>query len=125
MQLLKSYFSHIPENLPEHLITKYGFISRKEAYYKIHFPHNKNDIEVAKYRLAYEELFDIHYKTLSMKYETFRTSEGKSLSIPMNAERVKDILSHFPFELTSHQKIVLFQVLKDMEKPHAMQRLVE
>ena len=125
IQLLKSYFSHILENLPEHLVKKYDFISRKEAYYKIHFPQSKNDIEIAQYRLAYEELFDIHYKTLSMKYETFRISQGKSLPIVMNPECVKDILSHLPFELTSHQKIVLFQVLKDMEKPHAMQRLVE
>jgi len=43
----------------------------------------------------------------------------------MNIDLIKDIFSHLPFELTDHQKIVLFQVLKDMEKPHSMQRLLE
>jgi RecG-like helicase len=43
----------------------------------------------------------------------------------MNVELIKDIMSKMPFELTNHQKIVLFQILKDMEKPHSMQRLLE
>jgi RecG-like helicase len=43
----------------------------------------------------------------------------------MNVDLVKDIMSKMPFDLTDHQKIVLFQILKDMEKPHAMARLLE
>jgi ATP-dependent DNA helicase RecG len=69
MEFLKSYFSQIPEILPEEIIKKYNFISRKEAFYKLHFPKNKHDIEIAKYRLAYEELFEINYKSLAKKYE--------------------------------------------------------
>lgn len=42
-----------------------------------------------------------------------------------DAEYIKEIFSHIPFELTAGQKIALFQVLKDMEKPHSMQRLLE
>lgn len=43
----------------------------------------------------------------------------------MNADRVKELLDLYPFELTSKQKIVLFQILKDMEKPHSMRRLLQ
>jgi len=53
MEKLKNYISDITEDLPESIIEKYNFIPKKEAVYKIHFPKNKNDIEVAKYRLAY------------------------------------------------------------------------
>ncbi len=113
------------ELLPEHIVKKYNFISKAEAVYKIHFPKNKHDIEEAKRRLWYEELYEINYKALSSKYEKFQDSEGKSPAIPLNVEFVKEILSQLPFELTDHQKIALFQVLKDMEKPHAMQRLLE
>lgn len=125
IKLLEKYISEIKEVLPEQIIKKYDFISRKEAFYKIHFPQNKFDIEVAKYRLAYEELFEINYNSISKKYESFKQSEWKSIAIKMNPELVKSILEKLPFSLTDQQKIVLFQILKDMEKSHAMQRLLE
>jgi len=43
----------------------------------------------------------------------------------MNADLVKEILSHLPFEITNHQKIAVFQILKDMEKKHSMTRLLQ
>lgn len=125
IDLLKKYIWDITENLPENILEKYDFISRKEAFYKIHFPKNKNDIEQAKYRLAYEELYEINYTAISKKYEKFEATTGKSVKIPMNPELVKKILEKLPFTLTDHQKIVLFQTLRDMEKSHGMQRLLE
>jgi ATP-dependent DNA helicase RecG len=125
VELLKKYISDIDEVLPLEIIKKYNFISRKEAYYKVHFPRNKDDIEASRYRLAYEELFDINYKAIHKKYENFEKSEGKSIAIPLNSDLIKDIISNLEFDLTDHQKIVLFQALKDMEKNHGMQRLLE
>lgn len=125
MDLLKKYISDTEEKLPESIVKKYDFISRAEAIYKIHFPKNKHDIEVAKYRLAYEELFEINYKALTKKHEWFKLSEGKSIAISLDAELVKTLIADLPFELTDKQKIVLFQILKDMEKNHAMARLLE
>ena len=122
---LESFIEKIPENLPEHILKKYNFMSRKEAFYKIHFPKNSHDIEVAKYRLAYEELYTINFSAISTKHQRFDASEGRSLSLPLDAELVKSIMAKLPFELTGGQKIALFQVLKDMEKSHSMQRLLE
>ncbi|MDQ7023139.1 MAG: DUF559 domain-containing protein [Candidatus Gracilibacteria bacterium] len=125
IELLKSFIGDFKDTLPENIVKKYDFISKAEAVYKIHFPKSQNDIEVAKYRLGYEELFHINYKAISSKYEKFRESAGRSVAIPMNVELVKEILAQLPFDLTNHQKIALFQILKDMEKPHAMARLLE
>lgn len=125
IELLKSYISDITETLPNHIIQKYNFISKKEAYYKIHFPKNNNDIELAKERLWYEELYDINFLSISKKYEKYEHSTWNSITINMNVELVKDIISNLEFDLTDHQKIVLFQILKDMEKDHWMKRLLE
>ncbi len=125
IELLKKYISEITEDLPENIIKKYEFISKKEAVYKVHFPRNKHDIEISKYRLAYWELFHINYTSIAHKYENRKVTEGRALAIKMNVDLVKDIISKMPFDLTDHQKIVLFQILKDMEKPHSMQRLLE
>lgn len=125
MEHLEKYITEIVENLPEHILKKYSFISRKEAFHKIHFPKNSHDIDLAKYRLAYEELYSINYTAISTKHKRFDASQGKSLSIPLDAELVKYVMTKLPFELTGGQKIALFQVLKDMEKNHSMQRLLE
>ena len=122
---LEKYISEISENLPENILKKYDFVSRKEAFHKIHFPKNSHDVELAKQRLAYEELYEINFHTISNKHKRFDASEWKSLPVPLDAELVKAIMSKIPFELTWWQKIALFQVLKDMEKTHAMQRLLE
>ncbi len=125
MYHLKNYIKLIPETLPEEIIKKYHFISRAEAIEKLHFPLSKYDFELARERLAYDELFEINYTSISRKKEKQNRSEWKSISIPMNTELIKEIISKLPFELTSHQKISLFQVLKDMEKNHSMQRLLQ
>lgn len=125
MELIVKYIDYIDETLPEEIIKKYNFISKKEAYRKLHFPKTKQDIEIAKFRLGYEELYNINFTSLEKKYENINFSEGKALAIPLDAELVKEIISKISFELTNAQKISLFQVLKDMEKTHSMQRLLE
>jgi ATP-dependent DNA helicase RecG len=125
MELLKNYFEEIEENLPTEILKKYNFLSRKEAFLKIHFPKNKHDIAQAKERLAYEELYLINYKALAKKHESFALSEGKSMAIAFSSDLIKNIISKLPFTLTDQQKICLFQILKDMEKTHSMRRLLE
>ena len=125
MHNLKSYTSFIIETLPESIIKKYNFISKQQAFEKLHFPLSKHDFELARTRLAYDELYEINYKSISKKIQKQNMSEGKSIAIALNPNLVKDIILKLPFDLTDHQKIALFQVLKDMEKTHSMQRLLQ
>ena len=125
IKLLKSYIFNFTEKLPENIIKKYSFIPKNEAIYKIHFPKNNNDIYLAKQRLVYEELFEINYKNISKKYENITKSKWKAISIKMNIDFIKQIISNLDFSLTNHQKISLFQILKDIEKSHSMSRLLQ
>lgn len=45
--------------------------------------------------------------------------------ISLDANLIKELISSLPYTLTDKQKIVLFQILKDMEKPHAMARMLQ
>lgn len=123
--LLKQYIKDISEDLPQEIIKKYNFISKRDAILRVHFPRSNDDIEQAKFRLAYSELFEINYKAIWSKMNSFKETEWRSLAINLNPDFIKELLWYFPFEFTDHQKIVLFQILKDMEKPHSMQRLLE
>jgi len=122
---LAKYIDEIKETLPDKIIKKYNFISRKEAIYKLHFPNNINDFKIAQTRLAYDELYEINFKSISKKLDRQNKTQWKSIKIDFSPERVKDIITNISFELTSHQKISLFQILKDMEKTHPMQRMLQ
>jgi ATP-dependent DNA helicase RecG len=75
MQHIKKYIPLISETLPESIIKKYNFISRAEALEKLHFPSNKHDFEIARERLAYDELYEINYISISKKIEKQNISE--------------------------------------------------
>ena len=66
----------------------------------------------------------LQYQGLKKKQAAEEASIGKALAIPLDVELVKNILEKIPFPLTNHQKIAIFQILKDMERNYAMNRLL-
>lgn len=125
MACVREYIRTIPEVLPEEIRKQKGFRTKAVNITAIHFPTSKADFERARTELAYEELFSLQYEGIMRKKNGEKESEGRAVSIPMNPETVKEIISKLPFPLTNGQKVVLFQILKDMEKHHAMQRLLQ
>ncbi len=57
MTLLKSNPDYIEETLPEYILNEYNLVSRKNAVHRINFPVEFSDIEIARKRLSFEELF--------------------------------------------------------------------
>jgi len=125
MEHIRAYIPQIPEILPPEIIEKYAFPSRQDAIDTIHFPPSLQAFNRAKNRLAYDELYAIHLQSLTKKQAFQDASIGKSLPIEMNPKLIKSIQDKLSFTLTDHQKIALFQILKDMERPHATKRLLQ
>lgn len=71
------------------------------------------------------ELFQFQYRGIERKYQANRKSVGRAPQIQIDTDLMKSLLADLPFPLTNKQKIVLFQILKDIEKPHAMARLLQ
>ena len=80
---------------------------------------------MAKHELAYEELFALQYKALQRKKIIQEASIGHVKGIPLDAEFMREAIGRLPFALTNHQKITLFEMLKDMERDICMQRLLQ
>jgi ATP-dependent DNA helicase RecG len=125
MPYIRNYISLINETLPQNIVEKYQFLSKSQAIEKLHFPLSNDDFEMARQRLAYDELYDINFISLSKKIQRQNDSEWNSIAIPLDIDCMKNLIATLPFSLTNHQKISLFQVLKDMEKTHCMQRLLQ
>ena len=114
----------IPETLPEYLLRKFRLISKYEAIKAIHFPIDQIQLETARNRLAFEELFDMQLRML------FRMTTRKKALMGFNFEKVGQHFNNYfknelPFELTGAQKRVLKEIRKDTRNGTQMNRLVQ
>ncbi len=122
---LRQYIQEIPDEIPELIRKKKHLRLRYENIDAIHFPSTLEDFERAKKELGYEELFHFQKRGLDKKYELEKNSLGLAPVLPVDVELMKELIASLPFPLTDKQKIVLFQILKDMERPHAMARMLQ
>ncbi len=110
----------IPENLPSEIIEKFGLISRTDAYEKIHFPSNWNDVLQARKRLGFEELFIFR---LGLSVLKRKHTVGKATHI--KPQPMDEVGKLFPFELTPAQQKAITEAATDMAGSIPMARLVQ
>lgn len=120
--LLSQLPSTIPETLPENILREQGFLPIREALWKIHFPESLAHAKKASERFSFEELFHISLFILS---ERKKIASVKAPVIPFSPEIMKRFTHSLPFQLTEDQKKAAYYILKDMEKPRPMNRLLE
>lgn len=124
--LLESYISRtFTDSVPTMIRTKHGFRSKSESVRSIHFPASMEDFEKSKEELGYEELFHFQKRGLEKKYLLEKESLGLAPELTIDVDLMKSLIASLPFPLTNKQRIVLFQILKDMERPHAMARMLQ
>ena len=122
--LLEALKVSIPETLPDFITQKLHLMSRDEALRKIHYPLNAKELEQARLRLKFEELFYVQLNILRYASDQRRKFRGYVFS------RVGDIFNGFyhnnlPFELTNAQKRVIREIRKDMGSGRQMNRLLQ
>ena len=113
---------NIPESFPPLLLKERGLPFLKEALRGIHFPGTPREAELAKKRFSFEELFSISLFVLT---ERKKLAQVKAPVIAFQPEIMKRFTSKLPFELTGAQKKAAWHILKDMEKPRPMNRILQ
>lgn len=114
----------VPEILPESILKELKFLSRFQAFAKIHFPENIETSGEALNRLKFEELFIAQLRIGMIKSQRHRYSRGVFFG------QVGDLFNTFyskylPFELTGAQKKVLKEIRKDTGSGKQMNRLLQ
>ncbi len=112
----------LPETMPAWLVEKQKLMSRSQALEALHFPVDDTQLSRAKLRLAFEEVFGLTLASLLNKYELLQET---ALSIPFERELAREFVRALPFDLTSAQRKVVWQIYQDLEKTQPMNRLVE
>ena len=115
------------ELIPEEILKEEELMGRSEAIKEVHLPSSPEKLKKAQDRLGYEELFLIQVNAVKTKYEWQKSRKEDSLisKIPLDPDFVKQFFETLPFTPTNSQKIAIYEILKDMEKPFPMMRLLE
>lgn len=109
------------EWLPEEVSAKYDVPEMKNALREAHFPSSVESAGRARERFLFEELLLVHLANASRK---MKLSESEAHSLHTDIDWLKGTLSGLPFELTESQKRSLWEIIKDIGRPHPMNRLL-
>ena len=113
----------LTETLPSRIRQEYGLIGRADAFRHIHFPKREEELRAARRRLAFEELYLIQCGLLALKKRTAEEQEG--IAHRANGDLAARARAALPFTLTDDQKKVWGEIVRDMESPLPMRRLVQ
>ncbi len=113
---------NLKEFLPAEILKEYNLLAFSQALFQAHFPESLEMAQKARNRFAFEELFLIELFVLR---ERLKINQQKAPAIPIKTPEIKKFVDSLPFKLTDSQKKCAWQILKDMEKPKPMSRLLE
>ena len=119
---LLSIGKNIDDNIPDYLVEKYNFLSKKVALNIIHNPSDIEKLKQAKIRLKYEELFEFMFKINYLKKENAKLDGIERKIYKKDLESVYKLL---PFKLTKDQKSVLEEIRVDLNSKKRMNRLLQ
>lgn len=127
-KLISTAFSqaslHIEETLPAAIINPLKMMSLSDALFRIHFPDSGVDIDKARFRLKFEELFYIQLNLLRYKNNRAKTKHG--FTFPVVGERLNSFYrENLPFSLTEAQKRVIREIRTDLGSGRQMNRLLQ
>lgn len=118
---LLRFGDRIEEYMPSDILGKYHLLGIKEAMSAIHFPPDRKTLDVAKRRIAFDELF-----LFSLKMAILKQRRKQLKGIPMTGEVMwEEFFGKLPFPLTGAQKKTIAEIEADLKKETPMSRMIQ
>ena len=112
---------HIEETLSMDIRQRYCLCELLYALENIHFPTGEEELQAAKKRLAFEELFYLMLGLKKLKLQQKKMAGPKLVNYKIAGEFAKKL----PFGLTNAQKRVTREICNDFKQGYQMNRLVQ
>ncbi|MDD3862070.1 MAG: ATP-dependent DNA helicase RecG, partial [Candidatus Gracilibacteria bacterium] len=123
--LIDDWTTLFEEYMPQEIIKEESLLDYPTAIKTAHFPENEKELEKAKARLAFDELFLLQLKALQKKWHWKNISHQEKKSMETKETKIKECISKLPFKLTEAQKRVIKEILEDLKNPYPMTRLIQ
>ena len=114
------------EWLPEKIRVYNQLTDEFSAYQQIHSPESKKQIEQAKNRLGFDELFltQLSGAIIKKQWKKETVTHGFTIS-PDFMAKISHFQSSLPFILTNAQKKVIEEIVRDLQKTTPMNRFLQ
>ena len=120
--ILYHYFKQFPLKVPEAFPGMQDMPSRQQAWRTFHFPESLREVEIARRRLAYEELLGIQF---SLKV---RRAAREAIRVE-RPDKVRDLVGAWkealPWKMTGDQLKVCQEIDADLRLARPMHRLLQ
>ncbi len=120
MRLAMDCIPQIQETLEVELRRQYDLAPVEQAYRAVHFPKSWEELETARRRLRFEELF-----CLNLGLALIRTRREEQPAVPFARQDLGPFLENLPFQLTPAQLRCVQEAAEDLKKPAPMNRLLQ
>ena len=122
--LIEKLIDPLPETITADILNGRHLMGRDEALRTIHYPQNARDLERARLRMKFEELFFVQLNILRYASDQRRKYSGFVFN------RIGELFNTFymrnlPFELTGAQKRVIREIRQDTCSGRQMNRLLQ
>jgi ATP-dependent DNA helicase RecG len=110
------------ELLPAELLQRRKLMPRAAAIRQVHFPDSMAELDRARDRFAFEEIF---LNQLANQLAKRDRKSHRAHAIAFDEATARAFVAALPFRLTNAQRRAAWQIFQDMMKPEPMNRLLE
>lgn len=121
-QILPMVLVNLREYLPGPVLAEHNLEGLTQAMREIHQPESVMEIEAARRRFGFEEFFILSLASLIRK--SFWLAQA-GVRMKEHPEKLAELISSLPYQLTSAQKRVWQEVASDLGRDKPMNRLLE
>jgi len=124
-KLLNENKNELKDYLPKDIIENNKLESLFDALSKIHFPKNLEEVDDARARLSFDELFLTQLSSAIRKIEWEKKLKGYPIEIKKYEKKIDKFIKKLPFTLTNAQRRTVNEIFSDMSEDKPMNRLLE
>lgn len=122
---VKQALSMLPEpledTLPQSIKDQFSLCDLRFALHNVHFPSSRTSLQLAKKRLAFEEIL-----IFRLSVELSKQNKKQQKSVLIDCSFQEDFQDLLDFELTESQKKVIAECINDiLNSPYPMNRLLQ